>query len=74
MLHDEHFFLITQNKLKISIKTSIKKLNSTEILQGHVAKPSNDSDVDRMIKEKKKIFLINSVLMRICQLQIGCQH
>ena len=30
--------------------------NSTAILQGHVDKPSNDYDVDKMIKEKNDSF------------------
>ena len=47
------FFLITQNKLKILLKTSLKKTNnSMESLPGHVDKPSNDYDVNKMIKEK----------------------
>ena len=37
------FSLITQNKLKILIKTSIK--NMTIQRKGHVDKPSNDYDV-----------------------------
>ena len=48
------FSLINQNKLKILIKTPIKKL----IIQrkGHVDKPSNDYDVDKMIKEQNDSF------------------
>ena len=44
---------MTQNKLKILLKTSLKKTNnSMESLRGHVDKPSNDYDVNKMIKEK----------------------
>ena len=41
MLHNEHFFLITQNKLKTSMKTN----NSMDILQGNFVKLRNDYDV-----------------------------
>ena len=68
------FFLITQNKLKILLKTSLKKTNnSMESLRGHVDKPSNDYDVNKMIKEKDHS-TNQSMLMGICQLEICCQH
>ena len=48
MLHNDHFFLITQHKLKTSVKTNY----SMEILQGNVDKLRNDYDVDKTIQGK----------------------
>ena len=44
-----------------------------ESLRGHVDKPSNDYDVNKVIKEKDHS-TNQSMLMGICQLEICCQH
>ena len=58
MLHNEHFFSHNSEQIENFNKTYQKTDNSTEILQGHDDKPSNDYDIDKMIK-KKTIPLIN---------------
>ena len=58
MLHNEHFFSHNSEQIENFHKTYQKTDNSTEILQGHDDKPSNDYDIDKMIK-KKTIPLIN---------------
>ena len=53
MLHNQLFFSHNSEQIKNSNKNFYQKTdNSTQILQGHVDRPSNDYDVDKGITEK----------------------
>ena len=53
MLHNETFFSHNSEQIRNFNENFYQNTyNSKEILQGHVDKPSNDYNVDKMIKEK----------------------